>query len=156
LKRGDKMNKKLYRSSKDRMLGGVAAGLAEYFEIDPTIVRVLFVVTLFLGGTGVIAYIILWMIVPEEQIKFPGSETTEEKSEGKIPKEENQFNAKEYYSSLDRQREKRRTIAGFILLALGLIFLADNFIPRIRFGDFWPLILVVAGIVILINSKRSN
>lgn len=150
------MNKKLYRSAKDRMIGGVAAGLGEYFDIDPTIVRVLFVVTLFLGGTGIIAYLILWIIVPEEPIKFPSSTVNEEQSKGNIPKEENQFNAKEYYSSLDRQREKRRTIAGFILLGLGLIFLADNFIPRIRIGDFWPLILVLAGIAILVNAKRNN
>jgi phage shock protein C len=152
------MKKKLYRSSKDKMLGGVAAGLAEYFDIDPTIVRVLFVVTLFLGGTGVLAYIILWIIVPEEPIKFSGTETTgaNPESEEDAQKQENKFDAKSYYSSLDRQREKRRVAAGLILLVLGMIFLADNFIPRIRIGDFWPLILIGAGVAILINSRRSN
>ena len=153
------MNKKLYRSFKDKMLGGVAGGLAEYFGIDVTLVRVLFVVTLFLGGTGVLAYIIMWIIVPEEPIKFPTPETTEqkkEKTETDTPKQENQFDAKAYYSTLDQQREKRRTFAGIILLVLGVIFLADNFIPRIRLGDFWPLILVAAGIGILLNAKRKN
>ncbi|OGU75561.1 MAG: hypothetical protein A2V93_01130 [Ignavibacteria bacterium RBG_16_34_14] len=154
------MTKKLYRSSKDRMLGGVAAGLAEYFEIDPTLVRVLFVVTLFLGGTGILAYIILWIIVPEEPIKFPITEQTEEKNETKTEtgsqKQENKFDANAYFYSLDKQREKRRTIAGLILLALGMIFLADNFIPRINIGDFWPLILIAAGAAILINSKRNK
>lgn len=149
------MNKKLYRSSKDRMLGGVAAGLGEYFDIDATLVRVIFVVTLFLGGTGVLAYIILWIIVPEEPIIFnkPTGESSETKTEP--PKQENQFDSNAYYSSLDRQRERRRNVAGFILLGLGLIFLADNFIPRVRFGDFWPLILIGAGILVLINSKRN-
>jgi len=152
------MNKKLYRSSKDRMLGGVAAGLAEYFNIDSTLIRVLFVVTLFLGGTGILAYIILWIVVPEEPIKFPGTETTGEKTETEAgsPKQENQFDAKAYYSSLDKQREKRRTFAGLILLVLGLIFLADNFIPRISIGEFWPLILVAAGAAILINARRNK
>jgi phage shock protein C len=151
------MNKKLYRSSKDRMIGGIAAGLAEYFNIDPTLVRVLFVVTLFLGGTGVLAYIILWIIVPEEPIKFPNTGTANESTETSesSAKQENQFNANAYYASLDRQREKRKTVAGIILLVLGMIFLADNFLPRIRLGDFWPLILVGAGVAILINS-RSN
>ncbi|OGU26786.1 MAG: hypothetical protein A2057_06305 [Ignavibacteria bacterium GWA2_35_9] len=153
------MNKKLYRSFKDKMLGGVAGGLAEYFGIDVTLVRVLFVVTLFLGGTGVLAYIIMWIIVPEEPIKFPNPETTEQKkeeTETDTPKQEKQFDAKAYYSTLDQQREKRRTFAGIILLVLGVIFLADNFIPRIRLGDFWPLILVAAGIGILLNAKRKN
>ena len=62
------MSKKLYRSRIDRMIGGVSAGLAKYFDIDPTIVRVLFVVSIFLGGGGILAYIILWIVVPEEPI----------------------------------------------------------------------------------------
>jgi phage shock protein C len=58
--------KKLYRSKKDRMLGGVAGGLAEYFSVDPTLVRLLFVfVALWLGG-GILVYLIMWIVVPEE------------------------------------------------------------------------------------------
>ncbi|MFO7872659.1 MAG: PspC domain-containing protein [Candidatus Undinarchaeales archaeon] len=58
--------KKLYRSTKDRKLGGVCGGLAEYFDLDPTLVRVGWVVfTLFFGG-GLLAYILLWLIVPEK------------------------------------------------------------------------------------------
>ena len=64
------MNKKLYRSNKDKMLGGVAGGLADYFAIDPTLVRIIFVVSLFAGGAGVLAYIILWIVVPEEPYAF--------------------------------------------------------------------------------------
>ena len=152
------MNKKLYRSTKDKMLGGVAAGLAEYFDIDPTLVRVLFVVTLFLGGTGILAYIILWIVVPEEPIVIPFAGTPDEKTEKENAesKSEGQFDAKAYYASLDKKREKRRVFAGLILLVLGMIFLADNFIPRIRIGEFWPLILVAIGVAILINSKRNS
>jgi phage shock protein PspC (stress-responsive transcriptional regulator) len=153
------MNKKLYRSSKDKMLGGVAAGLAEYFSIDPTLVRILFVVTLFLGGTGILAYIVMWIIVPEEPLIIPDTETTvgdKSGTEADSAKQESQFDAKAYYASLDRKREKRRTAAGFILLVIGLIFLADNFIPRINIGEFWPLILVAAGIGILLNSKNKT
>jgi len=160
LKSGENMNKKLYRSSKDKMLGGVAAGLAEYFDIDPTLVRVLFVLTFFFGGSGLLAYIIMWIVVPEEPLTIPFTGTQTESSdagaEAGSSKQEGQFDAKAYYESLDKKREKRRMTAGFILLALGLLFLADNFLPRIRIGDFWPLILVAAGIGILLNSKRNN
>jgi phage shock protein C len=151
------MSKKLYRSNKDKMIGGVAAGLGDYFDIDHTLVRVLFVVTLFLGGTGVLAYIIMWIIVPEEPIIFNTQETkSENTAETGGESEQKQFDANAYYSALDSQREKRRIFAGAILVILGLMFLADNFIPRIRFGDFWPLILIGIGIGLLLNAKRNK
>jgi len=59
--------KRLYRSKKDRMLCGVCGGIAKYFEIDPTLVRLLWVIlTLLSFGAGVIAYLIACVIVPEE------------------------------------------------------------------------------------------
>ena len=58
--------KRLQRSKTERILAGVCGGLGQYFDVDPTIIRVLFVFTsLFIGG-GVLAYIVLWIIVPEE------------------------------------------------------------------------------------------
>lgn len=56
--------KKLMRSGKDQKIGGVWAGVAHYFDIDPTIVRVIWAVLAFCYGTGVLAYIILWLIAP--------------------------------------------------------------------------------------------
>ena len=58
--------KRLYRSKKDRMIAGVCGGLAEYFEVDPTIIRVAWVVFSLMGGSGILAYIICWLIVPEK------------------------------------------------------------------------------------------
>jgi len=60
------MVKRLTRS-KDKKIGGVCAGLANYFDMDPTIMRVLFVVIFFAGGASLLAYLIMWIIVPEEQ-----------------------------------------------------------------------------------------
>ena len=58
--------KELHRSTKDRKLAGICGGIGEYFELDPTIIRVLFVVfSVFLGG-GILAYIILWLVMPQE------------------------------------------------------------------------------------------
>lgn len=59
------MEKRLYRSKNDRMIAGICGGLAEYFGIDPVIVRVGFVVLLIGAGSGILAYAILWIIVPE-------------------------------------------------------------------------------------------
>lgn len=60
------MEKKLYRSETDRMIGGVCGGIAEYFSFDPTLVRLLFVIFVLWGGGGVLAYIICWAIIPTE------------------------------------------------------------------------------------------
>lgn len=61
---GNHMDKKLTKSS-NRMLCGVCAGLAEYFGIDPTVVRLLWVILTFCGGSGILAYIIAAIIIPE-------------------------------------------------------------------------------------------
>lgn len=59
------MPKRLYRSSKDRIIGGVCGGIAEYFNTDPTIVRLLFVLLLLASfGTAVFGYLIAWVIIP--------------------------------------------------------------------------------------------
>jgi phage shock protein PspC (stress-responsive transcriptional regulator) len=58
-------NKRLYRDGDNKILGGVAYGLANYFGLDPAIIRVLFIVSLFIGGFGLLAYLILWISIPE-------------------------------------------------------------------------------------------
>ena len=63
--------KKLYRSMKNKMLGGVSGGLGEYFAIDPTIVRLGFIALALLGGPGIIIYIIMWLVVPPEPLDLP-------------------------------------------------------------------------------------
>ncbi len=68
--RGFKMqttSKKLYRSSTDKKLAGVCGGLAEYFNVDPTWVRLAFLVLAMAGGPGLLLYIVLALIIPEEQ-----------------------------------------------------------------------------------------
>ena len=59
--------KRLYRSRDDRMIAGVCAGLSEYIDIDPTVVRLLFGLGLFAGGATFWAYIVMMLVVPEEQ-----------------------------------------------------------------------------------------
>jgi phage shock protein C len=59
-------SKKLYRSLNNKMLGGVAAGLGEYLNIDPTIVRLGFVALALMGGPGLVVYLIMWLVVPPE------------------------------------------------------------------------------------------
>ena len=60
--------KRLYRSTTERMIGGVCGGMAEYFEVDPTLIRLAAVVFLLIGGSGILAYILAWIIIPERPI----------------------------------------------------------------------------------------
>ena len=57
-------HKRLMRSSTDKKIAGVCAGLADYFDMDPTIIRVLWLLLLICGGTGLLAYVILWIVLP--------------------------------------------------------------------------------------------
>lgn len=150
------MNKRLNRSVKDKVVGGVAGGLAEYFEIDPVIVRVLFVVSLFFHGAGFIAYIILWITLPEAPYVFETTSNmnaTGSSSTDTPPKTDDAAAA--YFKSLDEKKMRRNRNLGIVLLVLGCIFLADNFIPKIHFADFWPIVLVALGLSLLLNSKKS-
>ncbi len=70
------MAKKLYRSRTDRKIWGVCGGLAKYFDVDPTIIRVIAVVSIFVTGLGIIAYIVMAIVVPLESsgVATPGEE----------------------------------------------------------------------------------
>jgi phage shock protein C len=152
------MYRKLYRSNKDKKLGGVAGGLAEYFSVDPTLVRILFVLSVFLHGGGLLVYIILWIVVPEEPFVFvtPNAGTDEgiQGESGSSNTEDTNVNQNKYYQAAIEKQNKRTSILGAILIIIGVLFLMDNFIPRIHFGDFWPLIFVAVGIGLLLNARK--
>lgn len=78
------MKGKLYRSEKDRMIGGVCGGLGEYFNIDATIVRLIFALIMIYGGSGLILYIILWIVVPTKSEAVKTSEEVIKKNAEEI------------------------------------------------------------------------
>jgi len=66
-------NRKLYRSRSDRMIAGVAGGLGEYLKMDATIVRLLFVLFALAGGPGLLVYLVMLLVVPEEPLDAPST-----------------------------------------------------------------------------------
>ncbi len=121
--------RKLYRDSDDKILGGVASGLAAYFGIDATIVRLIFILTLFAGGTGVIAYLILWLIVPEaltpsEKMAMRGERITiadlERKFRDTVKRADDQVKKNE---TMTRAGKAVSDIAGGLLSVLGKILM---------------------------------
>lgn len=159
------MYKKLYRSNTDKMIGGVSGGIAEYFEIDPTIVRILFVLAVFFGGGGLIAYIILWIIVPEKPYVFPGMNQTKQENQSSFSQSSQANESNEYTSATNgepfnyaayqqKQKSNTNSVAGIVLIVIGALFLLNNFIPRFNFSDFWPFILIAVGIGLILNAKK--
>lgn len=148
-------NKKLLRSVKDKVFAGVAGGLAEYLNVDPVLIRVLFVLAAFFGGGGVLAYIILWIIVPEAQYDYFKSSPISE--EPKVNPETNNDTLK---NAINKNKHNSGLIAGLVLITIGLIFLLERFIPNINISHLWPIILVVIGVGIIIrtfsNKKLKN
>lgn len=60
------MTKKLFRSKTDRKLAGVCGGIAEYFGVDPTVIRLVFILAVIGAGIGLLAYLICWLVIPEQ------------------------------------------------------------------------------------------
>ena len=141
---------RLYRDSRNQVIGGVAAGLGRYFNIDPVLIRILFVLLAIFGGGGLIIYILLWIFVPDDQnltiYNNPtGDPTFDEAQSGENPGPP---------ASLDANRGS--LIAGLILITLGALFLVDRFVPRIDFADLWPLLLVIGGVALILNHFNKD
>lgn len=135
---------RLHRDTSNKVIGGVCSGLGNYLNIDPVIVRVIFVLLALFGGGGVIIYILLWIFVPEQSFhQYYQAENMENM------KEEPPNNEQQPQPVMDPNRGSM--LAGIILVALGAIFLVDRFIPRIYFEDLWPLLLIAVGIILLRN-----
>lgn len=152
------MYKKLYRSVTDKMIGGVCGGIAEYFEIDPVLIRLIFVLAVIFGGSGILAYIILWIIIPQKPFiitpfnqEKPGDAKSQDSDENKSSSA--QFNM----SSVNQKPKNNKSVfAGAFLIVLGVIFLLDNFVPAFHFSDFWPIILIGLGVAIILKARNQN
>ncbi|MCR3922614.1 MAG: PspC domain-containing protein [Firmicutes bacterium] len=124
--------KRLYRSRDNQMLGGVCMGVAHYFAVDVTLVRLVWVVLGLWGGIGLPAYIIAWIIIPEESAVGDVADLSQGERTGTTP--------------------DTRTI-GLIVVAIGLYLLLRQFIPHMFFRVyFWPLLIVAVGIMLMFGG----
>lgn len=142
----------LYRSRTDTVFAGVSGGLGKYFDIDPVIFRILFVVLTFLAAGGLVAYIILWIVMPEEPYNYYRANTNIKDSDT-MENENPDYKSRPYYN---KPRNDGGFVVGIILIALGGLFLLDRLLPRIDFGDLWPVMLIVVGILIIASQLRPK
>ena len=142
------MTKQLFRSNKSKMLGGVAGGLGEYFDVDPIIIRVIFVVSVFAWGLSLLVYIALWIFVPQNDdiVEDDFSYTNPDISD---------FPEVEILKDNSAQTH-RRVIAGVVLIIFGMMIIIDKFVPSISLGHIWPLLLVGFGGYIIYKATQNR
>ncbi len=129
--------KHLYRSVNDRKIAGVAGGIGDYLEVDSSVVRLIWLLAILFGGAGFLAYIIAWIVIPEERIRANDDIIEEDPAptDGKT----------EITGGMN--------ILGILLIVLGGIFLLKEFIPFGLTRYFWPLIIIGLGIFLLVPRK---
>ncbi|GAB1348942.1 hypothetical protein MASR1M107_11550 [Ignavibacteriales bacterium] len=138
------MEKRVYRSRKERMIGGVAGGIAEYFEVDPVIVRFAFIALTLFNGVGLVLYIVGLIIIPEQVMRIEVS------SENSIP-----YAVPPVTTNSDR-KGKFTVFLGVALIIAGILFGLDNFIPQFDMFDAFPAILVLLGVWIIVSGKNKR
>jgi len=157
--------KKLRRSANEKVIGGVAGGLGDYFDTDPVIFRILFVVLAFTGGGGVLIYLLMWIFIPlnRHRVKFQNykSNTNSDINEEKIDPDTKFDSDTKESLKFDKATLKRKKngnlVGGSILIFVGLFFLADDFLPWLRWEYLWPVALIIAGLAIVkINYEKKK
>ena|SRR5437879_2826456 len=143
------MNRRLYRSSRERVISGVAGGVAEYFDLDPSIVRIAWaLLALITGGVFLILYGVMWLVVPVAP-GTAGSSPPGESSPSGTPGAPAPH-AERYRSG------SAGLVFGLIFVGLGLYFLAREYLPSFNIDRLWPLGLVALGIFLLIAAMRQR
>lgn len=162
------MDKRLYRCRSGRIVFGVCCGLARYFDLDPIIVRLIFVIALFipgLNGAAVLSYIILAIIIPVEGSATTTTEQTVKENLTDMRETANELGEKIRTNlgredKSQRERVRRRncflTLFGGILVILGIFALLSSFnvFWWFRWEFFWPVILILIGIFFLVSAAR--
>jgi phage shock protein C len=141
------MNRRLYRCRENRMLAGVAGGLAEYSGLDPSLVRILWLVSVFFWGVGILVYIAMAIIVPLEPLT---PEVAAAHAAGEATGTPS--------THLHREGSGRvMTFFGVVLLLIGSLALVDLVLPGwATWRQLWPLLFIGAGGFLVVTSMRRG
>ena len=152
------MQTRLERSTTNKVVAGVCGGIGEYLQVDPTLVRVFFVIgTIVTGGLGLLGYIVAIVLLP-----LPGQPAPFVKTEGFTSSTigSARRGTRRTRGSRRRQRiphaERNRAAFGVVLIALGVIFLFSNagVFRIVRWDLAWPLVLIAIGALLLAQRMR--
>jgi phage shock protein C len=145
------------RSRSDRILGGVCAGLARYFDTDPLLIRLIFVIITLAQGAGVLLYVLLWILMPEEGVESPagGGQVIKSGIEGV---KQDVARVVEQVRTNAPSAHRKGAWLGVLLVGVGAYLLAVNM------GAFWwwdwkiagPVVLMLVGLFLVLRRLRSG
>jgi phage shock protein C len=140
------MENRLYRDENRKVIGGVCAGLADYFNIDDSIMRIIFVFAAVFLGTGFWLYLILWIVIPGKFTFQPGVDFSTVPADGPLPVR------KAGSASIGV------VIIGAILILFGTIFLLKEYdvLPDWEYHKLWPLIFVILGLAVIFGAGKKK
>ena len=139
------MEKKLYRSETNKIVSGVCGGLGEYFDVDPTIVRIVLIILTLATGVFLFGYILAWIIVPKRE---PGS--WQQASTDPINVSDTANTSPQRYSSWTRY------LPGLILILIGVILLFQDTFYWFDLEEFWPLVLIIIGVAMIVGRNARQ
>ena len=134
------MEKKLQRDTRNKVIGGVCAGLANYFGMDASLLRLLLALMVLFAGSGFWLYIILWIVMPagDPQVTMENGDAI--MSDISEPTKIN----------------KGSLVIGLILIGLGGLGLLHRFVPSFSWQMLWPIFLIVLGIILIIPKDKKS
>lgn len=134
------MEKKLQRDTQHKVIGGVCAGLANYFGMDATLLRLLLAFMILFAGTGLWLYIILWIVMPAGRVE-PSSDGVET------------------FVSETSQAPKKNSgsmVIGLTFIGLGALGLLHRFVPEFNWQMIWPIALIVLGLILILPKAKQS
>jgi phage shock protein C len=139
------VNRRLYRCRHDRRIAGVAAGVAEFFDLDPSMVRILWFLSIFVGGLGILLYVGLAIIVPLEPLSADAA------ADEAAPEVEG-------HRHVARGSGRATTFIGVALIIFGALALIDALLPA--WSDswryLWPAFFVGIGALLVVGAIRRE
>lgn len=139
------MEKKLYRSDTNKIVSGVCGGLGEYFDVDPTLVRIVLIILTLATGVFLFGYLLAWIIVPKRE---PGS--WQQESTDSINVSNTGQQTPQQYSSWTRY------LPGLILILIGVILLFQDTFYWFDLEEFWPLVLIIIGVAMIVGRSARK
>lgn len=164
------MAQRLYRSNNQKVIGGVCGGIAEYFDIDPVLIRALFLILIFGAGASLLIYIIGWIIIPQSPYittaeynagykQATSSEFGNENvgsdnfDDGNVNYESNYKEGSENKENKSHDSGNMKRYFAFTLIVIGILILFEEYMPEFSFEWVFPALLIGTGALILIKSR---
>ena len=143
------MTERLYRSRNDRMVAGVAGGVAQLLNIDPSLIRVAWVILVpFTGGIAILVYVVMAFVVPEEPVAGADASASPATGLGDT--------TVSAAPSTPRGRGSTGLVLGLALIVIGSFFLLEQLFPALDLGRLWPLALIAVGAFFVFAASRPR